>query len=97
MNDSPNKIFYIGSTKASLYTRYTSHKFDFKRATKDNKITRKLHVAFKKYNIDKFQIKLITYVDFADDIKTLRRVEQNYIDTLSPPLNSINACVTSIS
>ena len=75
--------FYIGSSK-DVKRRLTEHK---KPSTCKNNPNNQMYIDMSKYGIDKFVFEILAEVE----IEKLKEAEQNFIETLKPTYNNINA------
>jgi len=83
------KIFYIGSTTRNVKTRFTEHKYDYKRGKKCS-----LFELFDLYSVKNFKIELIKKYNICDK-KHLLAYEQLYINKFKNSSNKNNAMIFS--
>ena len=75
--------FYIGSSK-DVKRRWSSHKWQL---TWNNYPNKQLYKDMKKYGVDKFEFQVIAEVEAC----SLKEIEQQFIETLKPTYNQMNA------
>ena len=75
--------FYIGSSK-NVKRRWTAHK---RQSVWKNCPNNQMYLDMQKYGIDKFEFEIIEEVE----IDSLKEIEQQFIETLKPSYNQMNA------
>lgn len=77
---SDEEVFYVGSTTTPLNARFNRHKYSARKG-----LNNKLHRTMRERGIDDWAIEGLEEVESTEE---LTEREQEYIDSLQPPLNS---------